>query len=299
MISTEDFAQHDQCQRLHSYTSRYEPLRVSLNSALNESLYSAFSNNNPAFASDKFMALASSPGIDMEATSLYPSVIHHSRLSELIATYVLAVAKVSVPDPVKDFQPKSFLMEDGRLRRVVLVDRWSKDRESLERFSWRTVADTSLANLPMVITAIVIGGSRAGFRPTPWTQGFLHPQNGGVRVLKRDGESFGENWKSVYRENTDIKPLEWLRIMQQDGAFEGRVFSFTEDVPKNREEILEQMAVMASEMGSLRPTRSACYRFRPCAFLPACLTNQSPMQMGWVEKDSLLNHGGAKLTLTI
>ena len=299
-MNTEDFSQHDQCQAFHTYSSRYEPLRVSLNYALNESLHAAFVANNPSHAPDKFMSLATTPGIDLDSQGLYTSIIHHSRLVELIATYIIAVEKTEVPSPITcewgEFQPRSFLLPDGRLRRVILCDRWTAEREKMERFSWRTAADCAVTNRPMVLTAIVIGGIRAGLRTSPWTQGFIHPKNGIPRILKREGE-FNDNWRAVYREQTDIKPLEWLKLMQQDGAFEGRVFSVTEDVPKDREAVLEHLSVMAGEMGSTRQTRSSCYRFRPCPYLPACSTYQSPAQLGWVEKTSLIETAGAKLAV--
>jgi hypothetical protein len=287
MISTEDFVQHDTCQCFHTYTARYEPLRVSLNYALNESISAAFEANNPAYASDKVMALAASPGIEIESKNLYPSVVHHNRLAELLATYLLSVGEVTTPAPITckwgEYQPKSFLTPDGRLRRVILCDRWNTDREHLERMSWRTVADSAITNRPMLLNVLIIGGVRDGFRPSVWTKGYEHPENKTIRVQRREG-LFGDTWKPVYREQTDLKPIEWLKIMQQDGAFEGRVFSFTVDVPSNRDEVLEQLALMASEMGSLRQTRSACYRFKPCTFLPSCLSGKSPNQMGWIEK---------------
>jgi len=300
ILTTESFVQHDQCARLRTYSDRYESLRVSLNYAMNESLYAAFAGNNPAFAAQKIMSLAANPGIDIDSKNLYESVIHHSRLVELIATYALSVGNASIPNHISmnwgEFQPKSFLMTSGNLRRLVLVDRWSKDRENLERFSWRTAADTAITNRPMVITAIVIGGVRAGLRPSVWTQGYEHPANKGIRIQRREGE-FNDNWRMVYREQTSLKPVEWLREMQSDGAFDGRVFSFTEDVPRNRQEVLDHLDVMAGEIksGSLRQTRSSCFKFKPCPFLPACITTQPPAQMGWVEKTSLIENESAIL----
>lgn len=290
MLSTEDFALHDSCQALRTFSNRYQPLRVSINFALNESLHSAFSTGYPSDASGKMISLGTNPGIDMESGKLYESVIHHSRLVELLATYILAIERPTIPSPIScawgEFQPRSFLTADGRLRRVVLVDRWTTEREKMERFSWRTAADTALTNRPMVITALVIGASRGGLRPSPWTQGFTHPQ-WGLRIQKRDGENFADNWRSVYREQTDLKSLEWLTAMQKDGVFEGRVFSVTEDVPPNRAQVLDHLALMAEEMSGnpTRQTRSSCYRFRPCPFLPACASGQSPGQIGWIEKD--------------
>ena len=155
----------------------------------------------------------------------------------------------------------------------------------MERFSWRTVADTTITNRPMVITAILIGSLRGNYRPSPWTQGFVHPQNGGIRIAKREGK-FIDSWEKVYREQSGLTSLEWLRIMQEDGVFPELVHSITEPPPKDRDHLLREMGQMASEMNSPNPrqTRSACYRFTPCPFLPACSTARSPAELGWAEK---------------
>lgn len=290
-MTTEDFYQFDICPRKRAWGERYQPFRVSLNFALNAALHAALAANSPIVASDTIMGFAANPGIDIASDNLYSAVTHHSRLAELLATYVLSVGPSTTPAPIStawgEFQPRSFLLPDGRLRRIVLVDRWTPEREQAERFSWRTAADTAITNRPMLITALIIGGARGGFRPSPWTVGFQHPTNGGIRVQKRDGQ-FGDTWKRVYREHTALRALDWLRIMQSDGAFEERVVSIVEDVPPNRADVLDQLAAMAEEIhsGSLRQTRSACYKFTPCPFFPACSSARSPAQLGWTEKPS-------------
>ncbi len=289
MISTEDFFEHDRCHRFGAWNRRYQPFRVSLNFGLNESLHAALSTGDAKRAPERILSLAANPGFDLSVPDVYSPAVHHSKLAELLATYLLSVDKCSTPPPLDmswgQFQPRSFLLPDDRLRRIVLVDRWTPEREQLERFSWRTAADTSITNRPMLITAIVIGGARAGYRSSPWTTGYLHPQNGGLRVQRREG-AFGDGWQKVYREQTSIQPMEWLRVMQGDGAFEGRVVSVAEDVPRNRQEVLDQLAMMAGEIkaGSLRQSRSSCYRFTPCPFLMACGGAKMPPELGWFER---------------
>ena len=287
-MTTEDFAEHDRCPRFRAYNARYAPFRVSFHFALNDALSIALVARDPVLASERVLSLAASPGIDFKSNNLYSSVVHHSRLAETLAAYCLSIESSSqspIPAKFGPFTPQSFLLPDGRLRRIVLTDRWTPEREQMERFSWRTVADTTITNRPMVITAILIGTLRDGYRSSPWTQGFIHPQNGGIRIAKRHGE-FSDSWKKVYREQSSLSALEWLKIMQDDGVFAESVFSITENPPANRAEILEEMAEMASEMSSSTPrqTRSACYRFTPCPFLLACSTSRSPAALGWAEK---------------
>lgn len=289
-LNSEDLTTHDICARKRTWSERYESLRVSPNLALNESIHEALTTGNPTNAAERLLALAANPGIDIASTSLYDSAIHASRLAEVLAAYLLSVGKCAVPAPIEcewgEYEFQSFLLPDGRLRRVVLCDRWSPDREQLERFAWRTAADCAIANRAMLLNVLVIGGLRNGFRASPWTQCSIHPQSGEARVQRRNGENFGDTWRVAYREQTSIKPLEWLKIMQSDGAFDGRVFSITQDVPANRAEVLEQIAQMAEEIkaGSLRQTRASCYRFKPCPFSSACMQDKSPLQLGWVEK---------------
>lgn len=299
-LSTEDFTEHDRCPRFRTWNAQYAPFRVSFHYALNEALQAALTANDAVIAGDKMMSLAANPGIDLDSQNLHAAAIHHLKLAELLAAYVLSVGKSQPLDPIETewgtYQPRSFLMPDGRLRRIVMVDRWSKEREQLERFSWRTAADSAITNRPMLITALVIGSSRAGFRPSPWTVGYAHPANGAIRVQRREG-SFGDSWRKLYREQTTLKSMEWLKIMQADGAFEDRVFSITEDVLSNRSEVLDQMAKMAHSMPSLDQTRSACYRFTPCPFLGCCSTNQSPPQLGWTERAEISTFSELKMVL--
>lgn len=289
-FTTEDFAEYDRCPRFHQWNSLYQPLRISSHAALHEALTAAISGGDSILASERIMALAAAPGLDHKASNLYSSAVHHSKLAETLATYALSVdSKPLGVIPMKwgDFQPESTLLSDGRLRRFVLADRWSPEREQIEKFNWRTAADCAVTNRPMVVTALMIAGIREGFRPCPWTQGFVHPKTGETRIQKRSG-NFTDSWRKVYRENSGLSALEWLKIIQSDKSFPEIVFSFTAEVPKDREQILEQMAKMVEEMSApiARQTRSACYRFTPCPFLQPCATATSPAQLGWTERDS-------------
>ena len=128
LLSSEDFSSFDICPRLHTYSSLYAPLRVSVTRAMNQAIQLALSTANPIAASDKLMELAARPGLDVEGR-VYESAIHHSRLVELLSTYLLSIEKFSIPSPIPtswgDFQPSSFLIPGNRLLRFVLCDRWS------------------------------------------------------------------------------------------------------------------------------------------------------------------------------
>lgn len=236
------------------------------------------------------MALSARPGVELPSQNMYAVAIHHSRLLEVVASYCLSLP-ASTPGPIEmpwgSFQPDSLMLETGQLRRIVLVERWDEQRKQMEAFSWRTAADVCVTGRSMVITAIVIGRAKDGYRFTPWTTGFRHPNNGAIRVQKRDGTEFQDTWDKVLREQTDLKPMDWLGIMQYDGAFDDLVHSFTVYPPSDRDAVLAQMEDMAAEMGSLRQTRSSCFKLRPCSFSPACITGKTPEQCGWKDRISV------------
>jgi hypothetical protein len=275
-VNTEAIWQHDQCPRLRTWSALYELPRVPLVQALHDSLRAGLVAGNGMAAREAFMAMAARPGLDIESNySLYDLAVHHAAMLEVITEYLAADGAWKPCAPVDGFSPQSFLMPDGRLRRVVLCSAWNDLREQEERTSWRTVADTAMTGRPMLVNAIVIGQSRKGFRPSPWTTGYVHPENRTLRIQKREGK-FTDNWKRVYREQTDEKPDAWLKLMQDDGAFEGLVYHFSvnpagHDAQRDIVRINKEIAENRTDM-----RRSACFRYAPCPFARLC-HNAPPM----------------------
>src|SRR5215469_11475995 len=296
ILTSEDFHNHDFCPRFRQYDSRYARLRISLPRALSETLDYAIAKSDPSLARPYLMSLATNPGLDLTARNLYRIVIHHASLLELLATYILAVSTVTQPEPISmpwgEYRSCPIL-RDGRLRRILLVDRWTVDAEARESWSWRTAAETAITGRAMLLNIFLIGRANdSGIRISPWTMGYKHPVNGVLRIKRHNDEydqkrEFKDTWEKVYRENTDHKPMHWLGMMQSDDAFKGWIQSTTIDTPPNRAEILDQIAERAREIHSshTRQNLASCFKLRPCAFNPACLTDQSPSAMGWKEKE--------------
>ena len=289
MISTLDLVRHDACPRLQTW-SRYELPRISIAEALNQSLRAGLTMGDPAMAHGAFMSRAAEPGLDIEGFNVYDIAAHHAAMIETICAYLLAGEGAWTPAKAIrcdsfDFQPLSYSMSDGRLRRVILCSTWSALREMEERASWWTVADTAATNRPMLINVIMIGSSRNGFRVSPWAMGHLHPEVVGMLRIKRREGKFSDGWKKVYREATDIHAPEWLKLMQDDGAFDGVVESFTVEPPAGRAEILTDMSRMVGEIGegSTEMRRSACYRYLPCPLARLCHHRRptTPEAEGW------------------
>lgn len=294
MLTTEDFVAHDTCPRLRTWGEAFDFPRVNLSDAMHHSLRAGLLAGDPVYAKSEFINLASKPGLDISG-NVYEVAVHHSALMEAVCSYLLGADGPWHPCGVVssdgyDFDPQSYLLPDGRIRRVVLCSSWSALREHEERQSWRTVADICATGRPMLVNVIVIGQSRNGFRPSPWTQAYIHPENAVHRVKKKEGK-FTENWKRVYRENTDHRPEAWLSLMQQDGAFDDLVYSMSVEIPERRGEFLGDMSRMAREIKDRKetPRRSGCFRFSPCGFSRLCNHTQlvTPITAGWERKPEM------------
>lgn len=277
-MTTELVVLHDQCPRLATWSAGYALPAIPLAQAMHEALRAGLVSGDASVARTAIIATAAEPGLDINAWNAYELAMHHASMLEVICAYLLG------DGGAWELAGDAFLLPDGRLRRVVLCSTWNTLRELEERQSWRTVAPVCETGRAMLINAIVIGNSRRGFRPTPWTQGFIHPENKMLRVKKREGK-FNDGWSKVYRESTDKKPADWLTVMQQDDAFADLVFSVNVDVPTNRKEVMEDLQRIQREIEE-KPTtmrRSGCYRFSPCIMARLCHGTPAinPARAGW------------------
>lgn len=291
MISTEDIARHDLCERFGTWRREFELPRIPLAEVLNASLRAGLLAGDERSAHSYFLEKAASPGLDIEGRNIYDIAVHHARMIEVICGYLLNGAGAWKPMGAVqcgfDYQPMSFLMDDGRLRRVVLCSSWNPLREAEERNSWWTVGDTAATGRPMLLNVIVIGSSRGGFRPSPWTTMYTHPENGIARIKKKEGK-FSDGWKCSYRENSDHSVSDWLRMMQQDDAFEGIVHSFTVDA--TGASVLQDMGRIDAEIEKKGTAmrRSSCYRYVPCPMADLCPTGRTPENEGWKRKHAMI-----------
>lgn len=287
-MTSEQVQTHDECPRLQTWSAEYALPAVPLAKSLHDSLRAGLIAGRGSIARETLLQIAAEPGLDMQSPQMYDVAVHHAALMEVVTEYL-------APEPwipagaVDGFQPDSFILPDGRLRRVVLCSAYSELRKREEINSWRTMADVCVTGRPMLLNFITIGQSKKGFRSSPWVQGYIHPENGLLRTQRIATEKTGpnpkftENWKKVYREQTDHKPKEWLTIMQKDQAFDGLVQYCTADVPVNRKEVLADLKRIEREIASesLEMRRSACFRFAPCVFAGVCHRGLTPENAGF------------------
>ena len=237
-MNSESVYLHDLCPRLATWSAAFDLPRVPLARAMSDSLRAGLIAGSGSKSRETLLEIAARPGLDIQGRNVYDIAVHHASLMEVVTDYLTAEGPWEPAGMVNGLELESFLMPDGRLRRVVLCSTWNALRQEEERVSWRTVADVCVTGRPMLVNFIVISQSRFGFRPSPWTQGFIHPENHLLRVKRIVTEKTGlnpkftENWKKVYREQTDHHSDKWLKIMQDDQAFEDLVQYYTAEVPK-------------------------------------------------------------------
>jgi hypothetical protein len=287
-VTTEDVANHDACERLCTWSREYFYPRVPLAQALHQSLRVGLISGDPCQAKNALLATAANPGLDIEAYNVFDLAMHHAALIETVCAYLTAEGLWTPCGVVScdgfEFEPLSYLLPDGRLRRVVLCSTWNVLREQEEKTSWWTVADTLATGRPMLLNVIVIGQARKGFRVSPWTTGYIHPENRILRVKKREGK-FTDNWKRVYREQTDHKAEDWLTIMQQDQAFDDLVLSCNAEPGRgDLGKIAREIFARGTEM-----RRSACFRLAPCPMARVCHHTQeiTPDEARWKRRDDM------------
>jgi hypothetical protein len=231
-------------------------------------------------ASDAFMELATSRGIDTEESDLLGLAEHYAALAEFIVWMLRPKVAWERPEDIKldnhAWESSAFLSVDGtRLRRVTLVDRWSEKRAEAIEHEWSVMGECAAYQVPMDLIIVALGQSRDGRRHGPLSKGWTHPVAKNLRFRKRDGSGFDGNWGSIFREKSQFSREEWLETMTNDGIFTDAVFVHQVQIPDNIEQI-RQLAI--SKLQRLRDTESIpepqlnqCFdAISPCPFRYEC-----------------------------
>lgn len=246
-MTTADLLTHyETCDRKGFWSKDWQRRRLDATQFLREAIRAGVTENQREdfgeVAGEKVMELAVDPGMELPPTRphLHASVIHHAALSDALTTALrkpAAPAWTIPPTAVVNGLPwgsSAFLDPSGtRLRRVALVTSWNDDRHYSEIQSWYGMGEVVAYGLPMTMAVLVLGQQRDGRRASPWTKGFLHPQNHKLRFRKRarvTHEVFSDKWEQVWREDRgEISTREWLGAMLEDDVL--RDVCFTVDIP--------------------------------------------------------------------
>jgi len=123
-------------------------------------------------------------------------------------------------------------------------------------------------NLPMSLIVCVIGQERDGLRSGPFTVGFLHPANHGLRFRKKSrstSEVFNDKWERIHREDhAEISRETWLNAMLKDDVL--REVLFREDIAIPATPHLLRIR----EMASRKLERLYALKEKPEANLSSC-----------------------------
>jgi hypothetical protein len=236
-----------------------------------------------ALAGATVMQLAADRGLDTTLHEIYPSVVHHSALADILVTTLRKMedSPWEVPQPVENWKSSAFLSPDGsHLRRVVLVSHWTPEREESEKRSWGCLGECAVYGLPMKLAVLVIGQQRNGKRSSPWCKAFRHPANKGLRFRKKErtkSETFSDRWTQVLREDcADITTEQWLAAMMKDDVLADVGFHLAIPVPETplRTRILDMMRTKIDHIYALKEKPegniSSCDWPVSCAFKRCC-----------------------------
>ena len=247
-------------------------------------------------AGDSVMTLAVNRGLDTPQSDLFGLANHLAALADFI-TWLLrpSGAPWSRPADVKvgqePWESSVFLNEAGtRLKRVVLVDHWSDERELSEAHSWRSTGECAAYGMPMDQTILLIGSNRSGRRHGPFSKAWAHPVSKKIRMRKRDGKGFDGAWIPTFREDWDGSREGWLDAMTEDGVLEDAVFHVEVPIHDESKKIVRLAEKRLVEIKATErvpdPQPSQCDNpLSPCQFRSACWSFQPPsIQSGFIRK---------------
>jgi hypothetical protein len=288
-LSAERLSTWELCPRRAQWTSQYHT-RVSMMGALYRALAAGLTTDkNPEqSAINELLAIASNPGLDIYGENIYAIATSASWLAGIIAQALRnafpapwslwADSDIENPSgPPVAWRSGLWNAGDGIPRRLVLVDKWSDDRQASERRNWRTLGEAVALGRSIAVTAIEIGVSREKRRVSPWTRCYRHPRNDVFRFRRLNSdEDFSHAWKAVWREDSGITTADWLKQMQKDGVLDA-VKTMNVPPPARPADFLARMCEIAEEMerceGGTPPMRLAgCNDILsgPCPFLSVC-----------------------------
>jgi len=241
-------------------------------------------------AGDTVMTYAAERGLDIEGSGVYPIALHTAALADIVTTLLRQNAIWARPaDKTINGLPwvsAAFLDPSGvRLHRVLLLSRWSEEREKAERCSWGSLGEQSVYELPMTIHICVLGQRRNQKHVGAFSQGYLHPRSRGLRIRKKTGEGFGAAWTKCWREEQDtISRDKWIDAMQEDGVLPDVMLELNCDPPPAK--IASEIRLLAEKkLRQIQETTktpdmnpSSCWWPTPCQFAFGCWNFQAPSQ---------------------
>ena len=249
-------------------------------------------------AGDALMGFAVDRGFDTSETDLLGHAEHLASIADFVVWLLRTGGPWERPADKGEWISSAFL-NGHRLKRVVLMDRWTEERAIAEEHSWRVMGECAIYEMPMDLIVIQLGASRDGRRHGPISKCYRHPVSNEIRFRRRDGEPFGPTWDRVYRESSNVSREDWLEAMTEDGITAETITIHSVDVPPNSEEIRElvqaQMVRIRQTPAIPLPQLANCFDpISPCQFRSCCPYFRLPSpELGYIaaltdSADSLL-----------
>src|SRR6201984_3634210 len=303
MNSAELLLSLDRCPRQAFWSQSWESPAVHPNEVLRRAVDAGLmtSESDPGqLAGDTVMRIAAERTLDGEG-SQYNCALHTAALADTVVTALRGnsgpwARPADIPMKGVTWVSSAFLEPSGvRLRRVLLADRWSTERFQSEIHSWKGLGEIAAYGMPMTLQVVLIGQRRNGRHHSPWSKGFTHPRSRNLRIRRRMGGEFKENWVEVWRETSDFNREHWIEQMRRDYVLNDVLFE--KEIPMPDEAVLAKIKHLAQKKLQRlsatsevpEPNISACWWPTGCQFRTACWQFREPSERdGFVAIDSML-----------
>ncbi|HEY3620773.1 MAG TPA: hypothetical protein VGK96_28550 [Candidatus Sulfotelmatobacter sp.] len=210
--------EHDRCERRYALSRKYEPRSITPLGLLYAALEAALVSEDPEQeAKDTTLRIAQERDLDT-AENRFMVVRHTGYLAGILAVALqcrLGNLEKQEPVPFGEHEWHSNLFSGHR---IVLMGHWNDDALRSYAHSWGTIGELAALERSLTLTAVILGSHSHGRRHSAWTKGHLHPSNRELRFRKRSGGSL--DWQEVWRDQSQIATVDWLKVMQSDGVLD-------------------------------------------------------------------------------
>jgi hypothetical protein len=284
ILSAQLLDTYDRCPRRFAYERTHEPRTISLLGLLYAGVEGHLLGNADAITE-------LTQRLDVNAGDLSPisAVRHVQCMAEVIGLALrakLGAASRPEPTPLCGHEWHTGLFEArSELHRIILTSHI--DDDSLRSFahSWQTIGELAALERSITLTVVIIGAQRGGRRHSPWAKGYEHPIQRNLRFAPRNKDKgFTDNWKTVWREQSDYKAETWLDKLKLDNMLPEMIMSRKIQYRGSDARMLQarrEVLLLADQMQDSHPDspmrRSSCDEIGrgPCPFQPVCYSSVS------------------------
>jgi hypothetical protein len=276
---------YDRCPRRFAFERTHEARSISPLGLLYAAVEGSLVASDPKQGvKDAIADLTSRLDVNAGELSSLSAVKHVECMAEVIGLSLRAkFSRATKPGLIRfgEHQWRSNLFEShGDLHRLILASYLDDDYLRSFAHSWQTIGELAALERPLTLTVVIIGAQRGGRRHSPWAKGFLHPIQKNLRFAPRKKDNgFTENWKTCWREQTNITAETWLDRMKVDEILPdlivSRKINFSGD-DERMKAARRDLLVIAKEMKHAQTDapmrRSSCDELGKgaCPFQPVC-----------------------------